>query len=69
MMTRDIWLHQFTPGGGKHVEMRRERDGNVAPSHSEGWWLICRSATERTAKSALGAPRVLGGERWNDVKE
>jgi hypothetical protein len=47
MMMRNTRLYLFTPGGGKHVEMRRVRDGRVAPSRAEGWWLTCRSAPER----------------------
>jgi hypothetical protein len=47
MIMRNTWLYLFTPAGDEHVEMRRVRDGRVAPSCTEGWRLTCQSATER----------------------
>jgi hypothetical protein len=50
MIMPNTWLYLFAPGDDEHVEMRRVRDGRVAPSRTEGWWLTCRSATERQGR-------------------
>jgi hypothetical protein len=57
MMMQHTWLYLFTPQGGEHVEMKRVRAGSGAPMLAEGWWLTCRSATERQPRifSALSA--------------
>ena len=51
MMMHNAWLQLFTPKGSEHVEGKRVRDGSAAPPHAAGWWLTCRSATERQRRA------------------
>ncbi|HSF29205.1 MAG TPA: hypothetical protein VLK82_01845 [Candidatus Tectomicrobia bacterium] len=47
MILQHAWRYLFTPKGGEYVEMKPVRHGSSAPVLAEGWWLTCRSVTER----------------------
>src|SRR5262245_35162206 len=68
MMMQDARLY-CSPEGGEHIDMRRVRDGRVAPSRAEGWQLTCRSATERLRRVVSGlfaCPAVNVGTMQKD---